>query len=70
MKKFKIILPILFLIAVGCDDDGGVSGGSGSVGPPPDWPEDNDTLSMYIDPTQKIFRDLTDTNKFIRIVKG
>jgi len=54
MKKFRIILPILFLIAVGCDDDGGVGGGSGSVGPPPDWPEDNDTLSMYIDPNQKI----------------
>ena len=54
MKKFRIILPILFLIAVGCDDDGGVGSGSGSVGPPPDWPEANDTLTMYIDPNQKI----------------
>ena len=54
MKKFRIIFSILFLIAVGCDDDSAVGGGSGSVGPPPDWPEDNDTLSLYIDPLQKI----------------
>ena len=53
-KNEWIILPILLLIAVGCDDDSAVGGGSGSVGPPPDWPEDNDTLSLYIDPNQKI----------------
>ena len=48
---------LVFLILVGIFAgfiDSAVGGGSGSVGPPPDWPEDNDTLSLYIDPNQKI----------------
>ena len=43
MKVIKVLMLIVCLILASCSEDS--SGGSGTVGPPPDWPEDNDSTS-------------------------
>ena len=40
MKIFKVLILILGLALIGCDDS---SDSSGTVGPPPERPDDNDS---------------------------
>ena len=40
MKIFIVLILILGLALIGCDDS---SDSSGTVGPPPEWPDDNDS---------------------------
>ena len=41
MKIIKVIMLIICLILSSCSEDS--SGGGGTVGLPPDWPDDNDS---------------------------
>ena len=70
MKKFRIILPILFLIAVGCDDDSAVVVEADLLAR---LPIGRRTMTLYhciLTQTKKFVSQLTDINKLIRRVKG